>query len=74
MKIFVHKGINVIKSNKYIKNKNFTQWVMNHTVYNSMLLEDARIEKPDLEDHIEEVIGKLFDENGKQRKQSYSAE
>jgi capsid portal protein len=73
MRIFL-KDIDVIKSNKYIKNKDFTQWVMNHTVYNSMLLEDARIEKPDLEDHIEEVVGKLFDENGKQRKQPYSAE
>lgn len=48
-------------NNKYIRNKSFTQWALNHTVYNSMLLEDAEIEKPEeLEDHIEEVIGKIY--------------
>ncbi|MFW5799698.1 MAG: hypothetical protein ACOCV8_02690 [Spirochaetota bacterium] len=60
----------MIKINKYIKNKNFTQWVMNHTVYNSMLLEDAEIDKPELEDHIEGVVGRLYDEE----QQSHTAE
>ncbi len=35
---------------------------MNHTVYNTMLLENAQIDRPDLENHIEEVIGRLFDD------------
>jgi hypothetical protein len=51
----------VIKRNKYIKNKNFTQWAMYHTVYNSMLLENAPIDRPDLENHVQEVVGRLFD-------------
>lgn len=59
--------MSLIKSNKYIKNKNFTQWVINHTVYNSMLLENVHINKSNLENHIEGVIGNLFDDG----KQSY---
>ncbi len=70
MEVCFEDKAKLIKLNKYIMNKNFTQWAMNHTIYNSMLLEDARIERPELEDHIEEVIGKLFDE----RQSPYIAE
>lgn len=52
----------LIESNKYIKNRYFTQWVMNHTIYNTMLLENAVIDKPDLANHIECVVDRLYRE------------
>ncbi len=53
----------MIKANKYVGNKNFTKWAINHTVYNSMLLEDAPVGKMDLENHINEVVNELFDKD-----------